>query len=103
LVSDNHPTSHLCAGANVVIEKIRTSRGVTRLNLGINNLGDPGCIRLFQFLRSEEGKALDVINELTLNSNSIGNAGLIALIGWLRGNVHLQSLYLQNVRTLITF
>jgi hypothetical protein len=71
---------------------------VTRLILGLNNLGDLGCIHLFAFLRSEEGKKFDRITELSLNSNNIGDVGLLALSEWLRDHVTIQEMFLQNVR-----
>jgi hypothetical protein len=84
-------------GANIVVEKIRRTKGVTRLVLGLNRLGDLGCICLFTFLRSEEGRKLDRITEMSLNSNSIGDVGLLALSEWLRGHQDIRELYLQNV------
>jgi hypothetical protein len=84
-------------GADIVIEKIRNAHGVTRLILSLNKLGDLGCIRLFGFLRSPEGKALDHINELSLNSNGIGDVGILALAEWLWDHQEIREIYLQNV------
>jgi hypothetical protein len=85
------------SGGNVVIDKIRSAKGVTRLNLSLNALGDIGCVTLFGFLRSDEGKTFDHIGELSLNSNEIGDVGLLALSEWLRDHEDIRDLYLQNV------
>ncbi|KAA1472470.1 RNI-like protein [Dentipellis sp. KUC8613] len=82
-------------GARSVIETITGRRFVTRLLLGHNQLGDDGCEVLCDFLCSEEGQKYRV-EEISLNSNDIGDRGLRALARYLRGNTSLRDLFLQN-------
>ncbi|TFY70950.1 hypothetical protein EVG20_g2056 [Dentipellis fragilis] len=82
-------------GARSVIETITGRRFVTRLLLGHNQLGDDGCEVLCDFLCSEEGQKYR-IEEISLNSNDIGDRGLRALARYLLGNTSLRDLFLQN-------
>ncbi|OSD05119.1 RNI-like protein [Trametes coccinea BRFM310] len=83
------------SGAQEVIKDVLSRRSVTKLILGHNNLGDEGCEELFGFLSSEAGRKYK-IGEISLNSNSIGNRGLLAISRYLRDNVALKELFLQN-------
>ncbi|KDQ58682.1 hypothetical protein JAAARDRAFT_193216 [Jaapia argillacea MUCL 33604] len=87
----------LCSviGAREIIKTINSHQHVTRLILGHNQLGDEGCIELFTFLSSPEGHK-HRIEEISLNSNKIENRGLEAIIEFLRGNLDLKELFLQN-------
>ncbi|KAI0628574.1 RNI-like protein [Trametes polyzona] len=83
------------AGAQEVIKDILARRSVTKLILGHNQLGDDGCEELFGFLSSEAGRKYK-IGEISLNSNGIGNRGLLAISRYLQDNTHLKELFLQN-------
>ncbi|KAH9916966.1 uncharacterized protein BXZ73DRAFT_80934 [Epithele typhae] len=68
------------AGANTVIDQIRSRRsGVTKLILGHNDWETPA------------------ISQISLNSNNIGNRGLLAISRYLRDNGALKELFLQNL------
>lgn len=71
-------------------------RSVTKLILGHNTLGDEGCEELFGFLSSEAGRKFKIA-EISLNSNHIGNRGLLAISRYLQDNTTLKELFLQNV------
>lgn len=76
---------------------IKSRRFVNRLIVGHNELGDEGCRCLFRFLCSEEGREYD-IQEISLNSNNIGDEGLLAIAEYLQDNKRVRELFLQNVR-----
>ena len=82
-----------------MIKQILERRSVTKLILGHNDLGDAGCEELFGFLSSDAGKTYK-ITQISLNSNGIGNRGLLAISRYLRDNVTLKELFLQNVSIL---
>ncbi|KAK0480588.1 RNI-like protein [Armillaria novae-zelandiae] len=82
-------------GAQDVISMITSRRTVTKLILGHNKLSDDGCIVLFRFLGSPAGRKYR-ITEISLNSNEIGDRGLLAIATYLNGNQHLTELFLQN-------
>ncbi|KAF7367493.1 RNI-like protein [Mycena sanguinolenta] len=84
-------------GAQEIISMISSRRIVTKLILGHNELSDDGCIVLFKFLGSAVGRKYQIA-EISLNSNSIGNRGLLAISEYLRGNKCLKELFLQNNR-----
>ncbi|KAJ7151709.1 hypothetical protein C8R46DRAFT_1122883 [Mycena filopes] len=84
-------------GAQEIISAISSRRFVTKLILSHNDLGDDGCILLFKFLASGVGRKYQVA-EISLNSNSIGNRGLLAISEYLQGNEVLKVLFLQNNR-----
>jgi hypothetical protein len=75
---------------------ISSRRFVTKLILGHNELSDDGCIVLFKFLASSVGRKYQIA-EISLNANSIGNRGLLAISEYLQGNKVLKELFLQNV------
>ncbi|KAK7052311.1 RNI-like protein [Favolaschia claudopus] len=83
------------AGAQEIISMISSRRVVTKLILGHNELSDNGCIVLFKFLGSAIGRKYQ-ITEISLNSNSIGNRGLLAISDYLKGNTILKELFLQD-------
>ncbi len=83
-------------GAQEVIKQILARRSVTKLILGHNDLGDAGCEELFGFLSSDTGRNYK-ISQISLNSNNIGNRGLLAICRYLRDNIVLKELFLQNV------
>ena len=83
-------------GAQEVIKQILARRSVTKLILGHNDLGDSGCEELFGFLNSDAGRNYK-ITHISLNSNGIGNRGLLAISRYLRDNTSLKELFLQNV------
>ncbi|KAJ7451060.1 hypothetical protein FB451DRAFT_1566309 [Mycena latifolia] len=82
-------------GAQEIISMISSRRFVTRLILGHNELSDDGCVVLFKFLTSSIGRKYQIA-EISLNSNSIGNRGLVAISEYLQGNQSLKELFLQN-------
>lgn len=82
-------------GAHAVISAIASRQVVKKLILDHNELGDSGCVILFQFLSSETGRRYE-INEIRLNSNRIGDLGLTAIATYLNGNQALRELFLQN-------
>ncbi|KAI0821883.1 RNI-like protein [Trametes gibbosa] len=82
-------------GAQEVIANMLSRRSVTKLILGHNDLGDEGCEELFGFLSSEAGRKYR-IGEISLNSNGIGNRGLLAISRYLQDNTTLKELFLQN-------
>ncbi|KAJ7037375.1 RNI-like protein [Mycena alexandri] len=84
-------------GAQEIISMISSRRFVTKLILGHNELSDDGCIVLFKFLASGVGQKYQIA-EISLNSNSIGNRGLLAISEYLQGNNALKELFLQNNR-----
>ncbi|TBU21464.1 hypothetical protein BD309DRAFT_929998 [Dichomitus squalens] len=83
------------SGAQEVIKQILARRSVTKLILGHNELGDSGCEELFGFLNSDAGRN-HRITHISLNSNGIGNRGLLAISRYLRDNTSLKELFLQN-------
>lgn len=88
-------------GANTIISTIRSRRLVNRLLIGYNRLGNDGCCALFGFLGSQEGQR-HRIQELRIESNQIGDEGLLAIANYLLDNKYLQDLFLQNVGFHIT-
>lgn len=82
-------------GAREVITQIRSRQLVTKLILGHNELGDDGCETLFRFLHSPQGRGYPVA-EISLNSNGIGDRGLLAISEYLKDNMTLKELFLQN-------
>ena len=74
---------------------IQSRRTVTKLILGHNDLGDDGCRELFRYLCSDDGRRFR-ISEISLNSNGIGDKGLLAISEYLRNNQNLRELFLQN-------
>ncbi|KDQ58812.1 hypothetical protein JAAARDRAFT_113968, partial [Jaapia argillacea MUCL 33604] len=85
----------IISGAGELIKMINSCHHVTRLILGHNQLGDEGTMELFTFLSSTEGRR-HKIEEISLNSNKIGNQGLEVIIQFLRDNMDLCELFLQN-------
>ena len=75
---------------------ISSRRNVTKLILGHNELADDGCIVLFKFLTSAVGRRYPIA-EISLNSNGIGDHGLLAIATYLKDNTTLKELFLQNV------
>ncbi len=75
---------------------ITSRRLVTKLILGHNQLGSAGCIVLFRFLSSAIGRKYR-ITEISLNSNEIGDEGLLAIAEHLKNDVFLKEFFLQNV------
>ncbi|TFK26611.1 RNI-like protein [Coprinopsis marcescibilis] len=73
---------------------ISSRRTVKKLLLGHNDLGDDGCAVLFTFLGSQIGQRYPIA-EISLNSNGIGNQGLLAISHYLVGNAHLKELFIQ--------
>lgn len=69
---------------------------VACLILHHNQLGDEGCVELFEYLRSDKGRRHEV-SAILLNSNNLGNVALEAIGNFLRGNEYLRDLYLANV------
>ncbi|KAM6503241.1 hypothetical protein JOM56_000184 [Amanita muscaria] len=89
------PELYSAQGAHAVISTITSRRVVKKLILGHIELGDSGCVILFQFLSSETGRRYE-INEIRLNSNRIGDLGLTAIATYLSANQALRELFLQN-------
>jgi hypothetical protein len=76
---------------------ITARRTVHRLVLHQNSLGDDGCVALFKFLGSSNGRKYQV-SYISLNSNHIGERGLLEIVEYLKDNQYLKNLHLQNVR-----
>lgn len=93
----------MLTGANQIISSlVRARRLVHRLVLGHNELGDDGCVALFSFLGSSNGRKYH-ITYISLNANDIGERGLLAISRYMKDNQHLKQLLLQNVRPVFTF
>ncbi|TFK73368.1 hypothetical protein BDN72DRAFT_791004 [Pluteus cervinus] len=86
---------HSIKGAQEIVGLISSRHSVTKLVLGHNDLGDDGCVVLFKFLRSPAGRKYRIA-EISLNSNGIGNRGLLAVASYLKDNTILKELFLQN-------
>ena len=84
-------------GARKMIEGLSRRDAVAWLILRHNNLGDDGCVELFEYLRSEEGRR-HKISGILLNANSLGNVALESIGNFLRDNRWLKELYLASVR-----
>ena len=84
-------------GARKIIEALSRRDAVALLILRHNNLGDDGCVELFEYLRSEEGRKHKV-SGILLNANSLGNVALESVGKFLRDNRWLKELYLASVR-----
>ncbi|KAF8633165.1 hypothetical protein AX17_004666 [Amanita inopinata Kibby_2008] len=82
-------------GALEIISAISSRRGVRKLILGHNELGNAGCITLFEFLSSPAGRSYE-IKEISLNSNNVGGPGLEAIAMYVKGNKNLKELFLQT-------
>lgn len=65
-------------GAEIIIQHLRFQRPV-RLILSHNELGNEGCVALFDYLCSNEGRYRHNIEEISLNANEIGDKGLLAI------------------------
>ncbi|GJJ14928.1 hypothetical protein Clacol_009198 [Clathrus columnatus] len=89
-------------GAETIIHYLRLQRPV-RLVLSQNELGNEGCVALFDYLCSNEGRYRHLIEEISLNANGIGDRGLLAIAKYLNGNTSLGSLYLQNGDRFVMF
>ena len=87
----------MLAGAEELISTITAQRSVHRLILGHNELGDDGCIALFTFLGSSDGRKYRIAY-ISLNANDIGERGFLAIADYVKDNQHLKQLLLQNVR-----
>ena len=84
-------------GAKKIIEALSRRDSVACLILRHNKLGDAGCVKLFKYLCSEEGKRHEVTGIL-LNTNCLGNVALGSIGEFLRDNKWIRELYLANVR-----
>ena len=84
-------------GARKIVEALSKRNAVALLILRHNNLGDDGCVELFEYLRSEEGRKHKV-SGILLNANSLGNVALESVGKFLRDNRWLKELYLASVR-----
>ncbi|KAF8649179.1 hypothetical protein AX16_005977 [Volvariella volvacea WC 439] len=89
--------SGLCSaeGGQRIVDQLISKPNTKKLVLGHTELGDSGCEVLFAFLCSEKGHTYQ-ISEISLNSNDIGNKGLMAISTYLKGNVTLKELFLQH-------
>lgn len=81
----------------MMIEALSRRDAVAWLILRHNNLGDDGCVELFKYLCSEEGRTHKV-SGILLNANSLGNVALESIGNFLRDNRWLKELYLASVR-----
>ncbi|EJU02451.1 RNI-like protein [Dacryopinax primogenitus] len=77
-------------GATRIIASVTTQ--TTHLVLNHNRLGNGGARMLFHLLGKSEAK----IEEIQLNSCSIGDEGMRWMIPYLRGNTTLETLYLNG-------
>ncbi|KAF8527632.1 hypothetical protein BU17DRAFT_39422 [Hysterangium stoloniferum] len=87
-------------GAHRVIQLLRMNNSVYHLVLSHNKLGNAGCVMLFDYLRSEEGKRHEIV-EISLNANCIGDEGLLAIARYLENNKSLTTLFLQHGAELV--
>lgn len=94
--SDTGAEVIVATGAEAIVATIRARRFVSRLIVGHNKLGDEGCCYLFDFLNSRDGQRYD-IEEISLNSNDIGDEGLLSISKYLCCNRRLRELFLQHV------
>ncbi|KZV67370.1 hypothetical protein PENSPDRAFT_635798 [Peniophora sp. CONT] len=83
------------AGADEVIAEIKKRKPMMGLILGHNRLQDGGCVRLFEYLCSEE-RLHDHVQDITLNNTQLGDRGLLAVAKYLCNNKGLKELQLQN-------
>lgn len=90
-------TDDIALGAQELITTIISRRLVTKLILGHNDLSDDGCVELFKFLGCDIGSK-HPIAEISLNSNGIGDRGLLSIANYMTNNQTLKELFLQNVR-----
>ncbi|KAK7685565.1 hypothetical protein QCA50_011432 [Cerrena zonata] len=81
-------------GARTVIETIESRKQVTKLSLSHNDLADEGCIELFSYLCSPEGRKHQ-LTEINLVHNHLGDRSLLAISEYLRNNRQLKELWLQ--------
>jgi hypothetical protein len=95
VVDHNGAGLHLIPGAEAAIKTVSSRRSVTKLILGHNNLGDDGCSYLFEHLCSPELNK-HPITEISLNSNGIQDRGLRSVAQYLKGNIRLETLFLQD-------
>lgn len=65
-------------GAEIIIHHLRFQKPA-RLILSHNELGNEGCVALFDYLCSNEGRYYHHIEEISLNMNGIGDKGLLAI------------------------
>lgn len=91
IIDAGHPP-----GARKIVETLSRRDAVACLILRHNDLGDGGCVELFKYLCSEEGRRHKVAGIL-LNANSLGNVALESIGDFLRDNKWLKELYLMNV------
>lgn len=86
-------------GARKVLARcIEAADDIEEMSLGHNDLGDEGCIELFDGLKSlrDDGGKLRRLRKITLSSNHIGNEALTAIAGYVRGDQVLEELYLPH-------
>ncbi|CAL1699019.1 unnamed protein product [Somion occarium] len=81
-------------GAREVIAAISCRKQVTTLALSHNHLGDEGCIELFSYLCSSEGRKYQ-ITDISLVHNHLRDRSLLAISEYIRGNTSLKELWLQ--------
>lgn len=89
--------TEFCSGADEVIAEIKRRKPVMGLILGHNCLRDDGCVRLFEYLCSDERQHA-YMQEIALNNTQLGDRGLLAIAKYLYDNKGLKELQLQNVR-----
>ncbi|KAF9652746.1 RNI-like protein [Thelephora ganbajun] len=82
-------------GARKIIEALSRRDAVACLILRHNELGDEGCVKLFEYLCSEGGQRHKVAGIL-LNANCLGNVALKSVGDFLRDNRWLRELYLAS-------
>lgn len=84
------------SGARTVIEAISGRKQVSKLALSHNDLRDEGCIELFSYLCSPEGRKYQ-IEDIHLVHNHLGDRSLLAISEYLKNNNTLAELSLQSV------
>ncbi|GLB42188.1 hypothetical protein LshimejAT787_1102030 [Lyophyllum shimeji] len=81
--------------ARQAIETTTGQRIVQKVLISHSQLGDDGCVALFDLLGSAQGRKHPV-SDIHLGSNNIGDKGLLAIADYLKDNVHLYSLQLPH-------
>ncbi|KAG6873673.1 hypothetical protein C0995_012607 [Termitomyces sp. Mi166 len=89
------PRFRKSGSAQKIIDLIENRRVVYTLLLSHNELGDEGCVTLFDFLSSAKGRRYP-ISEVQIGSNRLGNTSLLAISNYLKNNIHLRCLDLPN-------
>lgn len=87
-------------GAEVVISQIKSRVAVARLNVAHNCLGGDGFGKLFEYLCTDEGRKYE-IEYLDVHNCDMSDTALSALSAYVRNNLHVRTLMMQQVRPIL--